>query len=130
MNRIVTVQAIILRTGFWLVAAVLSLLFASVLVAPVSAAPFGTAVMDHSQFLNAAGTFDLGSNVLDSSAGLIIRPNTRRHGAVNSRPTYKSHHTTGATGSSRGAAYPSDRVRGLSYTACRYVWHHSHILMA
>jgi len=35
-----------------------------------------------------------------------IRPNTRRHGTVHSRPTYKSCHTTGATGIIRGAAYP------------------------
>jgi len=80
------------------------------------------------QVLNAAGTLNRCNNALDSSAGLIIRPITRRHGAVHSRPTYKSHHTTGATGSTRGAAYPSDRVHGSSYTRQRYVWHHSNLL--
>ena len=44
MNRTVRVQAIILRTGFWLAAAVLSLLLASLLAAPVSAATFGIVV--------------------------------------------------------------------------------------
>jgi len=82
------------------------------------------------QGLKPAGTVNLGSNALDSSAGLIIRPITRRHGAVHSRPTYKSHHTTGATGTIRGAAYPSDGVRGSSYARQRYVWHHSNLLMA
>jgi hypothetical protein len=82
------------------------------------------------QALNAAGTVNLDSNALDSSAGLIIRPITRRHGAVHSRPTYTTHHTTGATSSTRGAAYPSERVRELSCAAYRCVWHHTNLVMA
>ena len=73
MNRSVTWQAIIVRTAFRLGAGLLSLLVASMLAAPVSAATCGIVVPIAGQAsdINATGTLNIGSTAIDSSAGLI-----------------------------------------------------------
>jgi hypothetical protein len=87
MNRTAAAQAILLRTGFWLAATVLTLLLASMLAAPVLAGTFGTDVpiageasaiaLDEPRGLLyianfvASGTLNAGSIAIDSSAGLM-----------------------------------------------------------
>src|SRR5580765_6109953 len=79
MNR-TAAEAILLRTGFWLAATLLTVLLASMLAAPVLAGTFGTAsaiALDEPRGLLyianfvASGTLNAGSIAIDSSAGLI-----------------------------------------------------------